>query len=283
MPRAARPAATARSGGPGFARVVASEWTKLISLRSPWWTAVVTVVVAGLITYLSASASSVDPGFTPASDLTTGLMLAQIGPLVLGVLVGAGEFRTGAFRTTFTLVPRRWPALAAQVLVVTAFALGIGVLTLAASALALLPPAASRDLPLGLTAGDTPGIMLRTVLFVVGLALVGLALGALLRRTVPALITALVLVIFLPVVLMMVGDPGVDAAGMAAPHQVTVPGAIGAFTPGTAAQLMTTSTSHGPMPGTPDIGPVGGTLVLGAWVVLLLVVAAVRLRVRDVR
>ncbi|MBO3094386.1 hypothetical protein [Cellulomonas dongxiuzhuiae] len=282
-PVAARAAAGAPTDGPTFRRVVAAEWTKLTSLRSPWWTAAVTVVAAGAISYLSATASSVDPGFEPARDLSSGLLLAQIGPLVLGILYGAGEFRTGAFRTTFTLVPRRWPALVAQAVVLAAFALVLGVLTVAACVVGVLPAAASRDLPLGLADGETPGIMLGMVVFVAGTALLGLAFGALLRRTVPALVTALVVLVFLPAVLMTVSDPGTDANGMALPHSVTPAGAIGAFTPGTAAQLLTTGASSEGMPGTPDLGPVGGGLVLGAWVVLLLVVAGVRLRARDAR
>ncbi|AEE44567.1 ABC transporter permease subunit [Cellulomonas fimi] len=284
--RAVTPAGTR---GPAFGRVLAAEWTKVVSLRSPWWTAAATVLVGGAITYLSAQASSVDPGFQPVDSLTTGLVLAQIGPLVLGVLVGAGEFRTGAVRTTFTTVPRRWPVLAAQALVVGAFALGVGVLTALASALGILPPAASRGITVDLAAGDGPGLLLGTALLVVGLALLGHALGALLRRTVPALVTALVVVLVLPVVLMTASDPllaGGDPASLTAAGtvpRVTLVGTLNILTPGTAGSLMTTSPSAGAMEGTPDLGPVGGGLVLAAWVLVLLVAAAVRLRTRDVR
>lgn len=281
LPRADGPTA-ASAAGPRFGRLVVAEWTKLTSLRSPWWTAAVTVVVAGAISYAAANASSVDPGFEPTRDLSTGLLLAQVGPLVLGVLLGAGEFRTGASRTTYTLVPRRWPVLAAQALVLTVFAFALGTVTLAASVLGVLPAAASRDLPVDLMTGDTPGVMRGMVLFVVGIALLGLAIGALLRRTVPALVTSILVVLVLPFVLASAGDPGLSPEGMPV-TDVTVPGALGAFMPGTAGQLMTLPASNGAMPGAPDLGPLGGGLVLAAWVVLLLVVAGVRLRARDVR
>ncbi|GEK20545.1 ABC transporter permease subunit [Cellulomonas xylanilytica] len=275
--------------GPTAARVVAAEWTKLTSLRSSWWIAAVTAAVGGAITYLSAQASSVDPGFQPVDSLSTGLVLAPVGLLVLGVLVGAGEFRTGAFRTTFTTVPRRAPVLVAQTLVVAAFALGVGVLTTTASALGILPAATSRGIAVDLTAGDGPALVLGMVLFFVGMALLGLALGALLRRTVPALVTALFLVLILPVVLMIATDPlvgGGDPASMVASEAVprtTVVGTLTVLTPGTAGTLMTTSPSSGGMDGAPDLGPVGGGLVLAAWILVLLVAAAVRLRTRDVR
>ena len=275
-------AGSATGSGPTLGRVVASEWTKLTSLRSPWWTAAVTVVVAGVITYLSAQASSVDPVFHPLDSLSTGLLLGQVGPLVLGVLVGAGEFRTGAFRSTFTVVPRRWPVLAAQTAVVAGFGLLLGAAVAVACVLGVLPPAIARDVPVDLGADGTPAVLLGMVLYVTGLALLGFALGALLRRTVPALLTALVLVLILPIVLMMADDP-YGGSMLAEDVRVTTLGTIGALTPGTAGQMMTVPAASGPMDGAPDLGQVGSGLVFAAWVLLLLVAAAVRLRARDVR
>jgi ABC-2 type transport system permease protein len=271
--------------GPTFPRVVASEWTKRVSLRSSWWTGGVTVVVAGVITYLSAQASSVDPGFDPVDSLSTGLGLAQVGALVLGVLAGAGEFRTGAARTTFTAVPRRWPVVAAQVLATAAFAAVVAVLSVAASVVGILPPAARRGVAVDVWAGETPGVMLGMGLFVVGLTLLGLAIGVLLRRTVPAMVTTLVVALVLPVLLTMVGPPRVaaDPTVLEPVAQVTVGGTLMVLTPGGAAQLMMFPASSGPIEGAPDLGPVGGGLVLAAWVLVLLVAAVLRLRLRDVR
>jgi len=272
--------APARSSRRGvtFGGVVASEWTKLTSLRSPWWTALVTVAVAAVITLLSANASSVDPGFQPEDSITTGLLLAQLGPLVLGVLVGAGEFRTGAFRSTFAGVPRRWPVIAAQAVVTAGFGLAVAVLTVVACVVGVMPAAASRGMTLDLARDGMPGVLLGSTLFLVGLALLGLAIGSLMRRTVPALVTSIVLVFVLPMVLMLATDPMITQDS-----DPTVAGTVGAFLPGTAGQLMTIPSSNGPMPGAPDLGPVGGGLVLAAWVVVLLGLAALRLRTRDVR
>ena len=82
--------------GPSLARVIGAEWTKVLGLRSSAVVVVVTALVSGAVTYLSANASSSDPGFDPLDSLTTGLPVAVIGPLVLGVLVGTGEFSTFA-------------------------------------------------------------------------------------------------------------------------------------------------------------------------------------------
>ena len=158
-----------------------------------------------------------------------------------------------------------------------------------ASVLGILPAAASRGIAVDLGADDTPGVLVGTVLLVVGLALFGLAVGMLLRRTVPALVTALFLVLILPVVLMP-GDrpPGGRRATRRRwrpprPGRRRSPAPLGALLPGNAGQLMTMPASSGPMDGAPDLGPVGGGLVLAAWIVVLLVAVAVRLRVRDVR
>lgn len=284
-PRGGRATSTPR---PTTGRVVAAEWTKLTSLRSSWWVAAVTVVVAGAVALLSAEASSGDPGFQPLRDLGSGLVLAQVGALVLGVLVGAGEFRTGAFRTTFTAVPRRWTVLGAQTLVLAAFALLVGVLATGACVLATLPAARSRGIAVDLAADETPGVLLGMVLLLPGLALLGQAVGALLRRTVPALVATLGLVVVLPLVLGLASDPllsGADPASLPLPDEVgtTVLGTVQAVTPLAAGSLMTMPASATPMEGAPDLGPVGGGLVLGAWVLVLLGAAAVRLRARDLR
>ena len=139
-----------RTQGPTVPRVVASEWTKLISLRSTVWIAIVTVALSWFVTYLSANAASGDLGFEPHRSLTDGVGLTQLALLVLGVLAGTGDFRTGGFRATFTAVPRRLPVLVSQVVVVTVVAGAIAVLALVAAVLGVLPAARSRDIDLDL-------------------------------------------------------------------------------------------------------------------------------------
>lgn len=287
---ASRPVARPGTGrrGPTFPRVVAAEWTKLTSLRSPFVAAAATVLVSGVLTYLSANASSVDPGFDPLGSLTAGLVLAQVGPLVLGVLVGTGEFSTGTFRTTFTAVPRRLPVLAAQALVTAAFALLTAVLAVGAAVVGILPAAASRGIEPELTGGGTPQVLAGMTAFLVGMALLGQALGALLRRAVPAAVTAVVLVLVLPVALVLASEvasgppvPGVSgAATEISPQEAAVNTAV-TLLPGGAGQLLTAPGSEG-VEGAPDLGPWGGGAVLAGWVLVPLGAAAVRLRLRDV-
>ncbi|MFE6235054.1 hypothetical protein [Cellulosimicrobium sp. NPDC057862] len=276
-------AARAATPGPTLTRVVASEWTKLTSLRSSWWAAALTVTVSAALTYLSAQASSVDPGFDPMGSLTSGLLLAQVPPLVLGVLVGTGEHSTGAFRTTFTAVPRRWPVLAAQTLTTTAFALLTAVLAVGAAVLSLLPSARARGIAVDLGSAGTPRVLVGMVLLLVAMALLGLALGALFRRPVPALTVAVLVVLVLPVALVLAtdlaGDPlAASASAGVPPAQAAVNTAL-TFLPAGAGALLT---EEGAVEGAPDLGAWGGGLVLAAWVAVPLALAALRLRARDV-
>lgn len=272
--------------GATFPRVVASEWTKLTSLRSTSWIAAATIAASAGLTYLDANASSVDPGFRPSGSLTTGLLLAQVGPLILGVLVGTGEFSTGTARATFTAVPRRLPVLAAQTVVTGAFALLTSLLAVAGTVLGLVPAARSRGIPLGLATDGTPQVLVGMVLFLVGTALLGLAIGALVRRPVPAVAAAVVLVLILPVGLMLGSEVGGDP--LAASVSETVPPSQAAvntmitFLPSGAGSLLTTTSASAGVEGAPDIGPWGGGLVLAAWILVPLVAAAARLRTRDV-
>lgn len=287
--RVPAPAGSASSGrrGPTFPRVVAAEWTKLTSLRSSYAVAAATVVVSGVLTFLAANASSGDPGFDPRGSLTAGLALAQIGPLVLGVLVGTGEFSTGTFRTTFTAVPRRAPVLVAQTVVTGAFALLVALLAVGAAVAGVLPAAASRGMAVDLAGDGTPHVLAGATLLLVAMALLGHALGALVRRPVPAVVLAVVLVLVLPVVLLLASDVGTDplaaapAAGDVPAQQVAV-NTVVTLLPAGAGQLLTMTPGTTGLDGAPDLGPWGGGLVLAAWVAVPLVVAAARLRVRDV-
>ncbi|MFF2267092.1 hypothetical protein ACFVTZ_02425 [Cellulosimicrobium cellulans] len=267
--------------GPTLARVVGSEWTKLTSLRSSWWAAALTVAVSAALTYLSAQASSVDPGFDPLGSLTSGLLLAQVPPLVLGVLVGTGEHSTGTFRTTFVAVPRRWPVLAAQTVVTAAFALLTAVLAVGAALLALVPSAQARGIALDLASDGTPQVLGGMVLLLVATALLGLALGALLRRSVPALTVAVLVVLVLPVALVLAADLASDPLAASAgvpPAQAAVNTAV-TFLPAGAGSLLT---AEGAVEGAPDLGALGGGLVLATWVAVPLALAGVRLGTRDV-
>jgi ABC-type transport system involved in multi-copper enzyme maturation permease subunit len=173
-------------------RVLRSEWAKLWTLRSTWITlglGLLFLVAFGLIAsarYKSAvdSGEHMDADFAHSTALSLSLFgtnFAQLALGVLGVLVTAGEYSTGMIRSTLAAVPRRLPVLwskaavfGAVALVVSTvgafvtFLIGRGIVSGTPAALALSHHGAVR-------AVFGAGLYLGLV------AVIGTALGALLR------------------------------------------------------------------------------------------------------
>jgi len=101
-------------------RVLLSEWTKLVSLRSTRWSlAAATVLGIGLPCVFAAVTASHWHSMSlherldrhPLDIALAGVNVAQLAIAVLGVLVITGEYSTGMIRASFTAVPKRLPVL----------------------------------------------------------------------------------------------------------------------------------------------------------------------------
>lgn len=269
-PTTRTPTAVPARRGPTFPRVLAAERTKLTSLRATLWTALGTVPAAAALAY--ALGMFVRPGDERswAALAVSGVVLAQLGALVQGVLVGTGEYSTGTYRATFTAVPRRLPVLAAQVLVTLVLAAVTAVGALLAS---VLVTAGRRVVvgPVDVTDPETARLLAGFLLYQAGVALLGLGLGALLRRATPAVVTGVVLLVVLDQVL--TANPGrfADTA------RALLPGAGARLAQDDAHLALLDATTAGP-----DLGTWGGGVVLGAWALVVLAAAAHRLRHHDV-
>ncbi|MFJ7202434.1 ABC transporter permease [Streptomyces sp. NPDC098789] len=109
---------------PHLGHAVASEWTKMVSVRSTMWTLgslVVTVVGVGLAFVAQTSDENYKnmPYIAPA---LFGLLVGQLSVIVLGVLTITSEYGTGLARTTFAAAPDRHRVLTAKYLVFSAVA-----------------------------------------------------------------------------------------------------------------------------------------------------------------
>ena len=190
----------------GSLDVVRSEFVKLRSVRSTYWTLLAAVVFN---VALAVVAAAVIPGALSEEDKRTvdairlslaGLHLSQIAVGVLGVLVISSEYGTGSIRTTLSAVPRRRTVLLAKAVVFAAVALAVGVVSCFAAYVAF--EAANTDPVLQSSIGD-PGVLRAVIgggLYLAVLGLLGLGLGGILRSTAGA-IAVLFGLLFVPPIL----------------------------------------------------------------------------------
>jgi len=252
-----------------------SESTKLLSLRSTRWSALLLVAVVLAFTVLSAAVTVAQWDKLDASQrrqivadptatiLASGFQLGQVVICVLGALAITAEYSTGTIRSSLLAVPRRVPMLAAKGTVLAVGVLGLG-LVLAFPAFFVGAAILHSKAPVGI--GD-PGV-LRAVfgagLYLAVLALFSLAVGAIVRHTAGAITAIIGFVLVL------------------APLTQLVPGRVGdrvhAYLPTEAGRLV--AAAHH----VPDalLGPWQGFAVFCAWTAALLVLAGVLLLRRDV-
>jgi ABC-type transport system involved in multi-copper enzyme maturation permease subunit len=238
-----------------------SEWTKLRSLRSTWWTLGLAVLIGlGLATMIAYSlGTDGDPREGIAADSVNSLLAGTgFAALVLGVLGAlqiSGEYTTGTMAVSLTAVPRRWPVLAAKAAVLAAV---VAPLALAMSAAALLIGGAMID---GGVALSWQAILGNTA-YVTAVALLGLSLATLARSTAMS-ITLLVTVVFvLPPLLPLLPWNWMDT--------------IAEYFPTAAGASLTTT-----VPGLAALGDATALATLAAWALIPLTAGAVLLTRRD--
>ncbi|MFV0127735.1 ABC transporter permease subunit [Streptomyces sp. HMX112] len=181
---------------------LASEWTKIRSVRSTLWTLGVMILLMvgiGVLSAVAVAAADVDLGGEPVLGLGFyGVLLGSICVITLGVLTITSEYGTGMIRTTLTACPSRVRVLTAKAIV---FFLLVFVLTTVVAALVAVVQDGMVD------GGEASGAdwFRATVgvgLYVAALGLLSLAVGALLRHSAGA-ITLMIAVVLLPIVMAM--------------------------------------------------------------------------------
>jgi hypothetical protein len=248
-----------------FARVVRSEWTKLVSLRSTWVTLITTVLlIVGLAGVVGRGVRNAPEPVTVSQAVGVAFLPVDFAMLIVGVfgvLQMTGEYGSGLVRATLTAVPRRWPVVAAKAVAQAALMMP---LMLATCLAAFLVCQAFLD---GASLGDAG--VLRAVFGAAGslvlVGLLGLGIGALLRHTAAA-ITVLVAAMFIVPALLGPALPGNREE------------AVMRFVPTVAAQAMYSVGGGNPFKTfSPDVSAV----VLAGWAALLLAGGVLVLRRRD--
>ncbi|MFI8385276.1 ABC transporter permease [Streptomyces sp. NPDC085540] len=215
------PLATPR---PHLGHAMASEWTKLVSLRSTLWTlgSLVLIVVGVGLTVVAETA---DGDYTEINFTTPalfGLLVGQLAVIVLGVLTISSEHGTGLVRTTFTAAPDRYRVLTAKYLV-------FSMVAFATTALSVFVVGITAAVVRGGTAsgphaaGEWFGALLGCG-YVTLLGVLALAIGALVRHSAGGIAVMLGLVTLPPVIgAMLSAWEAVASAGrMILQHNVPV-------------------------------------------------------------
>ncbi|MFJ3748707.1 ABC-2 transporter permease [Streptomyces rubiginosohelvolus] len=180
---------------------IASEWTKLRSVRATVWTLGVMVALMltlGVGTALLLAANDTNLAGEPALALGLfGVLLGSLCVITLGVLTIGSEYSTGMIRTTLTACPSRARVLAAKAIVF--FSLVFVITTVTATVVAVFQTVILS----GTVAASGGAWALATVgvgLYIAGLGLLSLGVGAIVRHTAGA-ITIMIGVVLLPLVL----------------------------------------------------------------------------------
>jgi hypothetical protein len=199
----------------GLRQVVRSELTKIASLRSTFWTLLVTAVGTIAVTILTTSnvhhggGPGMYQGFDATNSALTGLALATLALGVFGILAATGEYGSGTIRASLTATPRRPLFLVGKVLVVGSIALAVGeVLTFASFWIgqAVLSAGGMPSATLG-----QPGV-LRAVAFsgafLALLGLLALGLGVIIRHTAGAMAAYVGITFLIPLLIQRLpGNP----------------------------------------------------------------------------
>ena len=253
-------------------RVVKSEWIKLRTVRSTVLTligAVLAVIgVGALAAAVGAGAvESPDPngggmgGVTDPTSLSlSGIMLAQLIVAVVGVLVISNEYSNGMIRTYFAAVPKRLPVLFAKVGVVGAVVSVVGII---ASLISYLIGHVISDSTASLGDGSVLRAVIGSGLYLGGIAVIAVAVGALLRHTAGSISVLFVALLLLPNLLgLLLPDSWSDT--------------LLKFLPTNAGSSFT---SVVPADGMLSVG--GGIAVFIGWIVVLVGAAAWRMTRKD--
>ncbi|MER8044585.1 ABC transporter permease [Streptomyces sp. NPDC094032] len=196
-----------------FRDLLASEWLKLWSLRSTGWSLLlgalsVIAFNAGQAwdhyrywtSYDTASQARFVRDGMALMDAFTGNagMVLILATAAMGAMTVVGEYGSGQIRTTFAAVPARRSLMAAKVLVVTAVMTGFGLAVAGVSFWVSQAILSVHGIGLPVSHPGAIRIVVASALLAPVSALVGMALGTLLRTSAPTIVSSVVLLLVVP-------------------------------------------------------------------------------------
>lgn len=262
---AAAPATRTRTASPyrlTFGHLLRSEWIKITSVRSTWWSLGITAALSiGISMMIAGASSSFGPGFPAVSAILMPIQFTMLVAGILGAIVITGEYSTGMIRSTLTAEPRRGAVVAAKAVVIAALMAVVTVVTYVIAIVATAPLLAQ-----GIDWSE-PSLSIVPlaygVLSMVAFTLIGLGFGFIVRNGAGAIASTVGVLFVLPIVVTMFTMAGEGWRWIVD---------LGRYLPMNAASTLTA-------PGAEDIVP--ALLALAGWTLIPLLIGWGVLRTRD--
>lgn len=211
-----------------FFNLLLSEWTKLRSTASFWWTTALVFVLSLGFSALTAGLSDPEaqPGLgpTPASVVSSFTSFGVAVVLIQAIMVITTEYRFGLAGSNFMATPSRWPVMVAKLVLYGMIAALLALVVIVASYLltsALLPDALQETFkPFEDEAGRrmlwaVPLLTFVAVMFVQGL-------GMLIRQTAGAVAISIIWLLGFDQMLRLIPKIGEDIARAMPFHNMTM-------------------------------------------------------------
>jgi ABC-2 type transport system permease protein len=258
------------TGRAGFADALRSEFTKIRSTRSTYWTLFALIVVCIGIGALASAGTASHPngvsraGFDATQQSLAGLYVGQLIIAALGALTITSEYATGMIRTSLAVQPRRGVVFAAKAVVFAVVTLITGLIASFGSFFvgqAILSP---HHLSATLGQPNVLRAVIGGALFLTACGMLAYGLGAILRHTAAAISAAIGLLFVLTVLVQFLPSSwqnGLDK---------WMPALAGS-------QVWATKATEGAH----QFPAWGGFAVLAGWAAVAIVVGLVLFRTRD--
>jgi ABC-2 type transport system permease protein len=269
-----------------FGRLLRSEWIKLWTLRSTWWTlgstvvimvgfalmmAIVVQFVTDQMTDVEMAAedqASMDSVFGAPMVIAGGYEFAALVVAVLGAMLITGEYSTGMIRSTFAAAPGRLGAFAAKATVLALVTAVLSTVSLLLGWLVSYPILSANDMAMDWSDGDQVQKLYGVVIYTVLVALFALGIGTLLRHTAGAIFTTVAVFLVIPMVF------GIAVAFASNLDWVLD---VNKFLPSVAGSAITPTGAQVPE----VLDPWVGISVLAAYTAIVVIGGALRLKLDD--
>jgi hypothetical protein len=252
---------------------IASEWTKLRSVRSTYWTIFAAVIFGvGLSCAITAGTAHAYSHFDvkdrllfdPTANSMSGLFFAQLAFGVFGVMMMSAEYSTGLVRTTMAAVPQRGYVLAAKTIMagVVSTVVGLAIAFVSFSLGQLI--FSTKHLNVSLSDPHVLRAVFGAGLYIGVMVLLALGLATIIRHTAGGITSVVAIFFVIPIVAQLLPD--------SLQHD------IARFLPAEAGSAMFTVVPQGRS----SLSAAPGFLIYLGWAALFLAIGWYMLRSRDV-